>query len=251
MTTSGSYTFGPTVGGILDEAAEQAGIDPASINERHISSAKMSLNLMFTEWAARDGDAIYRVATGNSTITPNGPPSTLNSFVLPTGAIDITSNDLNMNYNSATQVEPITRISRQAYLNIPTKTNTGKPTTFYVDRATLNTPTVYLYPIPDQVTVFYFDYMRFVQTVLTLGENPDIETLWIAAAVQGLAARLALKFNPDKYALLAGLAEASYRTARRAGSGNTALIIKGRGFGSSSRTMRGLYVGNNDDTGGR
>ena len=39
------------------------------------------------------------------------------------------------------------RISRDAYLNIPTKTTTGRPTQFFLDRQI--TPNLKLWPLPD------------------------------------------------------------------------------------------------------
>ena len=48
------------------------------------------------------------------------------------------------------------RIGRDAYLNIPTKLLTGRPTQFFLDRQI--TPNLKLWPLPDNATdVIYYD----------------------------------------------------------------------------------------------
>lgn len=233
MATSSSYSFDPSFAGLLDESCERAGIDPRSITADHIQSAKMSLNLMFTQWVVLDGDALYRNATSTSTLTVG-----LSSFVLPTGAWDIISNDMVMSTGSQPQEIPIARMSREDYLKLPNKTERGRPTQFYVDRSVSNTPTVVVWPVPDQSYTFRFDYMRVMQTVTQLSETMDLERLWLDAVASGLALRLAKKYNLQRVALLQGDSDESYKLARRAGSGNSQISFTFRGFGVSGRTRR-------------
>lgn len=233
MTTSGTTAFDPTFASLVDEAFERAGIDPSIITHRHIASAKMSMNLMLTEWAAKDGDALFRVAQATQTVSP--PTS---SFALPSGAVDINGDDVVMTYSGGSSEASLPRSSRQDYLNIADKTATGRPTLFYVDHATLNTPTVVLWPVPDATCVLRYDYMRRSQTVNGLSETIDVQVLWLDAVAAGLAARLAAKYNVDRLPILIPLASEAYKTARRAGSGNTKVTISGRGYGSGLRTRR-------------
>lgn len=231
MTTSGSYAFDPSVASLMDEAFERAGVDPQALTHRHIISAKMSLNLMFTEWAAEDTDVLYRDANTTASVA-----SGTNYFNLASGALDVL--DLVMRYGSQSTDVPLGRMSRQDYLMLANKTQTGQPTQYYVDVSTLNTPKVVLWPVPDATCNFTYDYMRRVQTVTGLSETTDMQTLWLEAVASGLAARLAQKYNVARVPLLMPLADRSYRIARRAGSGNSRVVISGRGFGSSARTRR-------------
>lgn len=230
MTTSGSFTFDPSFAALLDEAAERAGMDPSTLTHRHISSAKMSLNLMLTQWAVTDGDALYRVAQGTTTLVASD-----DTFSLATGATDVL--DLVMAYNSVTYDSPLRRISRQDYLSIADKTSTGRPSVFYVDQSALNAPVVTVWPVPDQSCTIKYDYMRTVQTVAALGDTFDVQRLWLEAVAAGLAERLAAKFNVDRLPILIPQSREAYMLARRAGSGNSQVIIQTRGFGSA-RTRR-------------
>lgn len=233
MTTSGSSTFDPSFAALFDEALERAGIDPSIVTHRHISSAKMSINLMLTEWAAKDGDALFRIASTTETVLSGD-----SSFALPSGAVDINGDDVVMTYSGETNETPLTRSSRQDYLRIADKSTTGRPSLFYVDQATLNTPTVVLWPVPDATCVLRYDYMRRSQTLGALSETLDVQVLWLEAVASGLAARLAAKYNVSRLPILIPLASEAYRVARRSGSGNSQVVISARGFGSGSRTRR-------------
>lgn len=231
MTTSGSYAFNPTYAEILDEAFERAGVDPGTISQRHINSARMSVNLMLQEWAVRDGDMLFRLLQDTETV-----PAATASFTPVTGTFDIV--DMVANYNSAGVDMPMTRMSREDYLNLADKDEQGQPKNYYVDQSTLNAPTVYIWPVPDASTVFTFDCLRYAETPGLLSETMDVHRLRLEALCAGLAFRLAAKYNLDRVALLKPLYDEAYAIARRAGSGSSRVVISGRGFGSAGRTVR-------------
>lgn len=230
MATSGSYDFDPTFATMLDEAMERAGINPASSNHQHIKSAKMALNFMFNQWQIADSDVLYRIATSSATLSAG-----TSSFALASGAYDII--DAVIDRGNDGSDTPFARASRQDFLNVVDKDLQGVPYMYYVDHSTLNTPTAHVYPVPSTTVVVRYDYMRYVQTVGSLSETLDLHRPWLEAAVSGLAAAMALKFNIERYALLKPLADEAYRIAKRAGSGNSRVIITGRGFGRT-RTRR-------------
>ncbi len=231
MTTSSSYTFDPSFAALLDEALERAGIDPSKVSGRHIKSAKMSLNLMFADWAAADGDAIYRVDHLTTTVA-----SGTDNFSVASGVFDVL--DITIAYGTSTTEVPVGRISRQEYLNIPNKTTTGQPSLYYVDQSTINAPVVYFWPVPAASTAVSYDCMRFTQTVLSLSETLDINRQWLDAVAAGLALRLAKKYNPNRAALLEGDYGLAYRRARTAFKGRSQITISANGFGSGMRRRR-------------
>lgn len=231
MATSGSFTYDPTFANIVDEAFEQAGIDPSTISQRHITSAKVSLNLMFTEWVARDGDVAYRVDNTTAAVAASET-----YFALTSGAVDIV--DLVCDYASDNRDVPMTRMSRQDYLNIPNKDETGRPSMYYVDHSNLNAPRAYLWPVPDATCTMTYDYIRYIETAGALSETLDIQRPWMAAVASGLALRLARKFNLTRVPMLESVAEREYMIARRAGSGNSQVIIATRAFGAGGRMRR-------------
>lgn len=230
MATSGSYTFDPSFASLLDEAAERAGIDPATLSHRHINSARTSLNLMFTAWQARDGDPVYKVETASATMTSGD-----DDFTLTTGAYDILEAVIDVGGSGSDT--PMQRVSRNEFLNLSDKDASGSPHLFYVDHGTLNTPTCFVWPVPDASVTITYDYVRFTQTVGSLAETLDVQRLWLDAAAAGLALRLAEKYNIQRVGYLKPVAEEAYQIARRAGSGNSRVTISARGFGRA-RTRR-------------
>lgn len=230
MATSGSFAFDPTFASILDEAAERAGMDPASLNQKHITSARNSLNYMLVDWAARDGDPLYRIDTVSTTVA-----SGTNTLALAAGAYDVL--DLMIDVDQDNNERHLRRVSRQDYLSLTDKTEVGDPTMYYVDMATLNTPTITFWPTPNSTISVRYDYMRYHETLGALSETLDVHRPWLEAIVSGLALRLAEKYNMERVGYLMPKAEAAYQTARRAGSGNSRIVIAGRGFGRS-RTLR-------------
>lgn len=231
MTTSGIYTFDPSVAALLDEALERAGIDPAKASGRHIRSAKMSLNLMFTQWAARDGDCAYRVDRLSSTVA-----SGTNYFDPATGVFDIV--DVVVEYNNSGTDIPMTRIGGQEYLNIADKTVTGQPAQYWVDQSNTSAPRVYLWPVPDATCDLTYDVMRYTMTVQTLADTLDINRLWFEAVASGLALRMAEKYNAARVSYLAPKAEEHYREARAGSKGRADVLIGARGFGHGMRRRR-------------
>ena len=320
MATSGNLAFDPTFASILDEASERAGIDPATLTQKHVSSAKASLNYMFNEWQIRDADPLYRITQGTQYAVAG-----TSRYTMPTGAYDVLDmvfdpvlgndhvaadgvstaasalftspgygSDLTLtDYTAGTLIihsgadagyytisgtpvdnagtleitltvnltaaasslsfsmvqaqtvfsdQPLNRISRQQYLDISDKQDTGDPQHFYVDMSTLNAPTIVVWPVPERVVKLTFDYMRYIETVGTLSETLDVHRPWLEACVTGLALRLAEKYNLERVPYLAPKAENAYRVARRAFSGNSKVIIHSIGFGRSNRTRRGSTV---------
>jgi hypothetical protein len=232
MTTSGVTAFDPSFAQVLDESFERAGIDPSTISHRHIASAKLSINLLFTEWSVRDADVLYRVTQDTETVT-----SGTSSFTPQAGTYDVDT--LVMEYASDGKDLPIARISREDYLMLSNKDQTGRPSQYYVDQSTLNAPRVVLWPVPAATCVFTFDCLRYVQTPGRLSETMDVHRPWLDAMMAGLALRLAKKYNLPRVAMLDTEYRDAYAFARRAGSGNSQVILSGRSFGHPGRTRRG------------
>jgi hypothetical protein len=232
MTTSGTFSFDPSFSQIMDEACERAGIDPSTISSRHINSAKMSLNLMFTEWVVRDGDALYRVDQDTETVV-----ASTTYFTPQSGTMDLI--DMVVDYNSEGSDIPMTRMSRQDYLELSDKDETGRPTMYYVDQSNLNAPRVYIWPVPDQSCTFTLDTLRYVETAGRLSETLDVHRPWLDACCAGLALRLAQKYQLNRVPLLQPAYEQAYDLARRAGGGKSQVVISGRGFGRGGRMRRG------------
>ena len=93
------------------------------------------------------------------------------------------------------------RISLSEYLSYPTKTTSGKPTHYAIERNSQYTSSasathkVYLWPVPDQTYYQLLSWtVRYPQDVSsTYTENPDIPRRYLPALISGLAVELANK----------------------------------------------------------
>jgi len=205
MATSGTYAYSPSVAEWCDEAFERCGLDPAELTVRHVRSARRSLNLMFSEWPAKgvklwavdqvtldmiDGTATYNTATGTICIL---------DAVLRRSSVDT----------------PMFPMSRSEYAVIPSKTTEGLPSRFYLNRA-ITTPTITVWQVPENSTddMLYWRVRR-LQDVGNPANTLDVTSIWFEPVASGLAAKLAVKFAPDRIDKLAVLAEVAFAVAHR------------------------------------
>lgn len=92
---------------------------------------------------------------------------------------------------------PISRISREEYIDIPNKSQTGRPTSFWVDRQ-IN-PNIYIWPTPIQpYNNLFYTRVRMLQDIGTLINMAEIPQRFFDALTCGLAVRLAVKYNPQE-----------------------------------------------------
>ena len=127
----------------------------------------------------------YRSST--QTLTANTASYTLNSHTvdITEAVIQKTNSD-----SSITDFE-LERISRDDYLKIPNKADTGRPSQYFLDKQV--TPKVFLYPTPDSADVFKFNERRRIQDITASTETVDMPDRFLPCAVSGLAYYLALR----------------------------------------------------------
>ena len=205
MATSGLYAYAPEVADFLDEAWERAEIDPATVVVRHIRSARRSMNLLFSEWAAK-GINIFATDEQTQTVTDGTA-----SYSVASGTLII----LDMVVRRSGIDTPVTVMTMAEYHAIPDKTSEGLPSRFYHNRAD---GTYKLWNVPENSTdqIRYWR-LRRLQDVLTSAETPDVTYWQNEALASGLAAKLALKFNKAKFAELKALADVAFLEAKRFG----------------------------------
>jgi len=117
------------------------------------------------------------------------------------------------------------RMGYGEYLDIPRKTQQGRPTQFFVNRQREN-PLIYVWPAPENSTdILVYWKMRFVQDAGKLSNDPDMPRRFFPALVAGLAYYLALnrgmQFPLDRLGILKAeyeeqLEHATYEDRERA-----------------------------------
>jgi hypothetical protein len=138
MALSGSTDFELAVDEYIEEAFERCGLEVRTGYD--LKTAKRSLNLMLAEWANR-GLNRWTIEQKTQALTADD-----SEYSLGTDVIDILSMVVR---RSGTDLS-MTRIGRDQFLAIPSKTTTGRPTQFYLDRQ-IN-PNLKLYPTPENST---------------------------------------------------------------------------------------------------
>lgn len=203
MATSGTYNFSPEVAEICDEAFERCGIDPATLQARHLRSARRSINLLLADWATRNVN-LWQVQSTTQTTTDG--TATYNA---PTACLAI----LEMFVRRSSVDHILQPIDRKEYVEYPNKSDESMPSQYYYDRQAA-TPTYTLYPVPENSTdVLHIYYMTYAEDAGAATNTLDIPKYWFEAMAAGLAAKLAEKYSPEREAALLQKAELVFRRA--------------------------------------
>lgn len=208
MSTSGTYTFGDTEQiDIITEAYERVGRLPSTLASNDIDSARRSINYMFSDWA-NNGPNLWAVDLQSITLTPG----TLYYDLQPrtVSILQVYTRTTSGGINTDLMMSPI---SRAEYDAIPNKAQAGdRPFQYYFERTI--TPRLYIWQVPQAagVTLFYHR-MKIQEDAGDFTNSMDAPNRWMEAIAAGLAAKLAVKFAPDRLSFLQGLADSSYDRA--------------------------------------
>ena len=200
MATSNSTDFDLDVAEYIEEAYERCGLETRTGYD--LQTARRSLNIMLAEWANR-GLNQWTIEQRPQSLTAND-----SEYSLGTDIIDILSVVVRRSGTDFT----ITRISRDAFLNLPNKTTTGRPTQYFLDRQT--TPNLKLYPTPENSTdVIHYDALTRIQDADAQVNTMEIPFRFIPCLTAGLAYYIAMKKAPDRIQLLKTVYEEEFERA--------------------------------------
>lgn len=220
MTTSGTYSFNPSLGEVVLNAYARCGIRRTSLAQEHLADAAFEANLMFSDWSNKGVNLweVDRVSVplvqGTTTYTVDAKTVMILDAVITTGS------------GQSQFDRVIMPISRTEYSQTPNKNLQAPPTVFWFDR--LINPTITLWPVPDQSSYYTLNYYRVTQiqdAELSNGQTLDIPYRWMDAMCAGLAARVAAIYAPDRLALLEAKAAQAYQTAATQDTENVPLYI--------------------------
>ena len=197
-----SYAYVPSLDELLTEAWERCGKSPTILNGDVVRSARRSLQLMMIDWSNR-GANLWQIEQRALTLAAGQPSVTLTPELVDVlqATVSVSGNDL-----------VVTPISRDEYVSIPNKSLASRPTQYWVERV-VPAPVVWLFPTPDQAYQLTAWCLRQPQDVLAFSAGADAPLLYAEAVTAGLAARLSLKFAPERYQQLSGEAATAYRNA--------------------------------------
>ena len=203
MATSGSTDFELDVADYIEEAFERCGIE--SRTGYDLKTAKRSLNLLLADWANR-GLNRWTIAQTTTSVS-----SGTASYSLGADTIDVLGVVLRTGSGTTQNDQILSRISRDAFLNIPNKNTQAKPSQFYVDRQV--TPTIKLWPTPDASYSIVYDRLTRMDDADSFTNTMEVPFRFYPCLSAGLAYYIALKKSPERVPLLKTVYEEEFKRA--------------------------------------
>lgn len=187
MATSGTATWNPDYGDIVEQAFRRASGRHSMMSGHDVRDARFSLNELLSEWGNR-GLNLWTLEEGTQVLTASD-----GSYTLPADTIDLI--EAHLRYGTGTSQTDITlnRISISQYARISNKNVTGAPTQFVVLRQV--PPVVNLWPLPDSAMTYTLVYWR-LRRIQDAGDNVsytlDMPNRFLPALIAGLAHKIAM-----------------------------------------------------------
>jgi hypothetical protein len=209
MALSGSKDFELDVADYVEEAFERCGLELRTGYD--LKSANRSLNLMLAEWANR---GLNQWTVKEKTVAMVQGTSTYNiDSTNATAPIDVLDVYIRETQGSETTDLPMTRLSRAEYSHITTKSSTGKPNQFLIDKQT--TPTLTVWPVPDKTSTYtvYMNVLTRMDDADAGANTMDMPFRFYPCLAAGLAYYISLKRAPDRTSMLKSLYEEEFQRA--------------------------------------
>lgn len=156
-------------------------------NATEAASALIELELMLKDWA-KDGPFLFTKREATQALTANDADYTL-SASLPVRIIEARYRDT----SSPAHDIPMQPLTRDEYFELPVKTATGVPTTYYFDPYGSGAGGIlYIWPLLASATTeaIRYTYQRRIEDIDDLTNNLDIPQEYLGTVGYALADRL-------------------------------------------------------------
>ena len=194
MAVSSSTDFARTAEELIVDALELLGV---KAEEEPLQAVDLDRGLKWLNYLLKalqpDGAMAWTLTEGSLTLADSdGSYSFASGGDFTTVPLDITQ--VRISHDGGNEIE-MTRLSREDYYRIPTRTAEGYPTQYYYDRQR-DSGTLYIWPEPDDALYdITFTYRRRIMDMDASANNIDLPQEWHLAIVAGLAALLILPYN--------------------------------------------------------
>lgn len=200
MAVSGSTDFELDVADYVEEAFERCGLEARTGYD--LKTATRSLNLMLADWANR-GLNQWTIQQRTISLVKSDGEYSLDPDVIDILAVVVRRDGTDFN---------ISRVSRDEFLAIPTKTTEGRPTQFFLDRQI--TPNLKIWPLPENSTdVIVYDSLTRIDDADTAKNTMEVPFRFYPCLAAGLAYYLSLKRAPERVQMLKAVYEEEFRRA--------------------------------------
>lgn len=180
MTTSGTSSFNPAFDDILQDAVAMVGGGPVLADE--LISARRGLDYMLTDIQNKNV-LLHKIET---TVVPVSASVSALTF----GA-DISDVLVASIRTSSTDII-IDRDGYERWAEIPTKSQTGRPTRYWWDRRR-SSNVMNFWPLPDQTYDVVLTIQKNAEDTLRAFDNVDVPRRFLPALVYGLAYWIGLR----------------------------------------------------------
>ena len=209
MATSNSKDFELDVADYVEEAFERCGLELRTGYD--LKSATRSLNLMLAEWANR-GLNQWTIAQKTIDMVKDTTSYTIDS-TNATATIDVLDVFIRETIGSTATDVPLSRLSRAQYANISTKSTTGKPNQYFINK--LISPTVTVWPAPDKNStyVLHLNVLTRMDDADVGADTMDLPFRFYPCLAAGLAYYMAIKRAPEKVGMLKQMYDEEFNRA--------------------------------------
>lgn len=203
MAVTGTRTVRSIVNGALRKAglldiAEEGEAELVEVGVEHLDEMLKAWQAEPWIWTRTSGTLTLTTAA-SYTLSPVRPLRILSARLVRSGV-----------------ETPMEQLTRREYDELPLKTSTGLPTTFFYDRQR-EAALFHVWPVLASAAgeTIAYTYVREVEDA-ALNDVIDVPAEWYEATTLGLAARLAMTFGRPVAQTLFALAEASRKRAAAA-----------------------------------
>ena len=209
MAVSGSKDFELDVADYVEEAFERCGLELRTGYD--LKTATRSLNLMLAEWSNR-GLNQWTVAQKTIPMVADTTVYDVDSTT-PTATIDVLDVFIRETIGGTATDVPLSRMSRAEYSHVATKSTSGKPNQFYVNK--LLSPTITVWPAPDKSSTYtvYVNALTRMDDADAGANTMQVPFRFYPCLAAGLAYYIALKKAPDRVQLLKAMYEEEFDRA--------------------------------------
>lgn len=182
MSTSGSTDYSINARFLVNFALKQLRVKTAGedVSAEDMSDGIESLNMMLKSWQT-SGPNLFRKTVGSLTLTANTA-----SYSLP-----LAYRVISARFRQNSRDLPMEVLTDEEYQDMPLKTTTGIPTTYYFDPQ-IGGGTLYIWPVLAAVSdeTIQYTYQRRFEDIDSPDNDIDIPQEWIETVGYNLAARM-------------------------------------------------------------
>lgn len=185
MATSGTSNFNPTFDKILQDAAAMVGGGPILADE--LDSARRGLDYMLTSLQNR-APLLHKIETTVVTASVSQQAYTLDNTI---------HDVLTATVRTSTTETLLDRHGYERWAELPVKTQTGRPTTYWFDRR-LDSGIMNIWPIPNETTTYelVLTVQKTAEDTVRAFNNVDVPRRFLPAVLFGIAYYVGLRRGP-------------------------------------------------------